>query len=116
MGDTESLAPSRAGIGGIIPRDPLCVLFTPHPYSQSQRVWALGHLGSQNRRKMNCTAPWELNGLKRSCRRLGPEEGRSQAAAMERKTLSVREQAEEGVGEDLTVQQRRGLGSQREEL
>lgn len=39
---------------------------------------------------MNFTALWAWRGSRRSCRRLGPEEERSPAAAMERKTLNVR--------------------------
>lgn len=38
---------------------------------------------------MNFTALWAWRGSRRSCRRLGPEEERSPAAAMERKTLNT---------------------------
>lgn len=68
-----------------------CVSSPPlFPHSQSQRAWALQRLGSLSRRKMNSTALWVWSGLRRSYRRLGPEEERSQAAAMGRKTLNVR--------------------------
>lgn len=45
---------------------------------------------------MNFTAPWAWSGLRRSYMRPGLAEGRSQAAAMGRKTLSVRGQAGKG--------------------
>lgn len=47
---------------------------------------------------MNFTAPWAWSALRRSFWRQGLEEGRSQAAAMGRKTLNVRGYPEEGVG------------------
>lgn len=68
-----------------------CVSSPPlHSHSRSRRAWALERLGSLSRRKMNFTALWAWRGSRRSCRRLGPEEERSPAAAMERKTLNVR--------------------------
>lgn len=68
-----------------------CVSSPPRlPHSQSRRAWALQRLGSLSRRKMNFTALWVWSGLRRSYRRPGPEEERSQAAAMGRKTLNVR--------------------------
>lgn len=102
---TRSLALDGVGLWG----EHLCVLSTPLSHSQSQRVWVLGHLGSPSRRKTNFTAPWAWSGLRRSFKKLGPVEGRSQAAAMGRKTLSVRGQAREVEAEGLgwTVQQRR---------
>ena len=47
---------------------------------------------------MNSTAPWAWSGLRRSFRRRGPEEGRSSAAAMGRKTLNVRGSGEASWG------------------
>lgn len=68
-----------------------CVFSPPLlPHSRSQRAWARQRLGSLNRRTMNFTALWVWSGLRRSCRRLGLEAERSQAAAMGRKTLNVR--------------------------
>lgn len=47
---------------------------------------------------MNSTAPWAWSGSRRSFRRRGPEEGKSSAAAMGRKTLNVRGSGEASWG------------------
>lgn len=81
-------------------------------HSQSQRVWAPQRLASASRRRMNFTAPWAWSGLRRSCRKPGLEEGRSQAAAMGRRTLNVRGRQGGGEGElRFDCPARKGLGA-----
>lgn len=95
---TGSPALGRVGIQGARPGEPRRLLSAPLPHSQSQRARVPWHPGSRSRTKMNFTAPWVWSGSRRSSRRLGLEEGRSQAAATGRKTLNVRGRPSRGRG------------------
>lgn len=98
------------GIRGARPGEPLCLLFAPLPHSQSQRARLPWRPGSRSRTKMSFTVPWAWSGSKRSSRRLGLEEGRSQAAATGRKTLNVRGAPSVGGGPQTTAQQEGARG------
>lgn len=111
-GGPGSPALHRVGFRGSALGEPPCVLSTPVPHSQSRRARAPRRPRSRSTRRMSCTAPWVWSGLRRSCRRLGPEGERSPAAAMGRKTLNVSGQCGGGRGGrwGWTIQQGRGCG------